>query len=328
MKTGFWIAFAAVFAMLAAAWFVVTQPGVMSIVSQPPPVDADRLKAHVRRLSVDLHPRVAGASGRLDAAAAYVADELRACGAVVSVQEFAVGAARHRNLVARFGPADGAPLVIGAHYDSHDGAHDGGEGDSTPGADDNASGVAGLLELARLLARDPPPRPVELVAYTLEEPPYFRSADMGSAVHALSLRAAGREPRLMLALEMIGTFSGEPGSQRYPVAGMSALYGDRGDFIAVVGRLESFSLTREVKAVMAGATALHVQSINAPTALQGIDFSDHLSYWALGMPALMVTDTAFLRNRHYHEAGDSWEKLDYRRMAQVVQGVWAVARAL
>lgn len=324
MKRGLWIVLAGVLAALAAAWFAVTQPGVMPVVTHAPEVDAERLKAHVRRLSVDLHPRAAGPSGRLDAAADYVADALRASGAVVRVQEFAVGQARHRNLVARFGPADGAPLVIGTHYDSHDG----GEGDATPGADDNASGVAGLLELARLLARDPPPRPVELVAYTLEEPPYFRSADMGSAVHAQSLRAAGREPRLMLALEMIGTFSDEPGSQRYPVPGMPLVYGDRGDFIAVVGRLERFGLTREVKAAVAGASALRVQSINAPTALQGIDFSDHLSYWALGMPALMVTDTAFLRNRHYHEAGDSWEKLDYRRMAQVVQGVWAVTRAL
>jgi Zn-dependent M28 family amino/carboxypeptidase len=328
MKSRLWIVPAGVLAALAAAWFVVTQPGVMPGVTHPPEVDAERLKAHVRHLSVDLHPRAAGPSGRLDAVADYVAAELRASGAEVRVQAFSVGPARHRNLVARFGPADGAPLVIGAHYDSHDGSHDDSEGDATPGADDNASGVAGLLELARLLARDPPPRPVELVAYTLEEPPYFRSADMGSAVHAQSLRAAGREPRLMLALEMIGTFSDEPGSQRYPVAGMPLVYGDRGDFIAVVGRLERFGMAREVKAAVAGASALRVQSINAPTALQGIDFSDHLSYWALGMPALMVTDTAFLRNRHYHEAGDSWEKLDYRRMAQVVQGVWAVTRAL
>lgn len=324
MNRGLWIVPTGVLAALAAAWFTVTQPGVLPAVTHPPEVDAERLKAHVRRLSVDLHPRAVGLAGRLDAAADYVAEALRAAGAEVRVQEFGVGTARHRNLVARFGPADGAPLVIGAHYDSHDG----GEGAATPGADDNASGVAGLLELARLLARDPPPRPVELVAYTLEEPPYFRSADMGSAVHARSLRAAGREPRLMLALEMIGTFSDTPGSQHYPVGGMPLLYGDRGDFIAVVGRLEGFGLTRRVKAAMAGASALRVQSINAPTALQGIDFSDHLSYWALGMPALMLTDTAFLRNRHYHEAGDSWEKLDYRRMAQVVQGVWAVTRAL
>ena len=315
--------FASMLVLLLVAWIVVTQPGVTPVVTRPPAVDAERLKAHVRHLSVDLHPRAAGPSGRLDAAADYVAEVLRESGGAVSVQAFSVGVTRHRNLVARFGPPEGAPLVIGAHYDSHDG----GDGEPTPGADDNASGVAGLLELARLLGRDPPARPVELVAYTLEEPPHFRTAEMGSAVHAQSLRVTGREPRLMLALEMIGTFSDEPGSQRYPVAGMSRLYGDRGDFIAVVGRLERFGLTRQVKAVMTGATDLRVQSINAPTALEGIDFSDHLSYWALGMPALMITDTAFLRNRHYHQPGDSWEKLDYRRMAQVVQGVWAVTRA-
>jgi Zn-dependent M28 family amino/carboxypeptidase len=314
--------FASTLVALLAAWLAVTQPGVTPLATLPPAVDAERLKAHVRHLSVDLHPRAAGPSGQLEAAADYVAEVLRESGGAVSVQAFSVGEARHRNLVARFGPPDGAPLVIGAHYDSHDG----GDGAPTPGADDNASGVAGLLELARLLGRDPPPRPVELVAYTLEEPPAFRTPDMGSAVHARSLRAAGREPRLMLALEMIGSFSDQPGSQHYPVAGMSRLYGDRGDFIAIVGRLEGFGMSRRVKAAMAGASALRVQSINAPTALAGIDFSDHLSYWALGMPALMITDTAFLRNRHYHRPGDSWEKLDYRRMAQVVQGVWAVTR--
>jgi len=328
MTRGFRIAWvgllSVVLAVLIAAWITVAQPWVMPLATHPPEVDAERLKAHVRRLSVDLHPRVAGPSGRLEAAADYVAGVLRESGGAVSTQRVSVGKVRQRNLIARFGPADGEPLVIGAHYD----AHGGDDGDATPGADDNASGVAGLLELARLLGRDPPPRPVELVAYTLEEPPYFRTAGMGSAVHAQSLRAGGREPRLMLALEMIGTFSDQPGSQRYPVPGLSALYGDRGDFIAVVGRLERFGITRQVKAVMAGATDLRVQSINAPTGLDGIDFSDHLSYWALGMPALMVTDTAFLRNDHYHQPGDRWETLDYRRMAQVVQGVWAVTRAL
>jgi Zn-dependent M28 family amino/carboxypeptidase len=199
----------------------------------------------------------------------------------------------------------------------------------TPGADDNASGVAGLIELAHLLGKQPPPRPVELVAYTLEEPPHFRTEHMGSAWHARSLRAAGREVRLMVSLEMIGCFSDAPGSQRFPVPGLDLLYPDRGNFIALVSRISAkgeLGATRRAKALMAGATDLAVHSINAPPLLKGIDFSDHLSYWAQGYPALMVTDTAFFRNANYHQAGDTHETLDYARMAKVVQGVFVLAQ--
>jgi Zn-dependent M28 family amino/carboxypeptidase len=136
-----------------------------------------------------------------------------------------------------------------------------------------------------------------------------------------------RDIKLMLSLEMIGYFDDRPGSQSYPVPGMAHLYSDRGDFIAVVGRLGGFGATRRVKALMSGATDLPVHSINAPQRLQGIDFSDHLSYWNEGFPALMITDTAFLRNRSYHQAGDTYDKLDYRRMAKVVQAVYAIVRS-
>jgi Zn-dependent M28 family amino/carboxypeptidase len=205
--------------------------------------------------------------------------------------------------------------VIGAHYDSHGG---------TPGADDNASGIAGLLELAHLLGRSAPGRPVELVAYTLEEPPHFRSPHMGSVWHARALKAEGRDVELMLSLEMIGYFSDSPGSQAYPLAAMKLAYPDRGNFIALVGQFGDFGLSRSVKAAMSGATDLPVYSLNAPAFVQGVDFSDHRSYWAQGYPALMVTDTAFMRNRNYHRVGDTFDKLDYKRMAMVVQSVYAV----
>ena len=138
--------------------------------------------------------------------------------------------------------------------------------------------------------------------------------------------AAKREVRLMLSLEMIGTFSDDPNSQDYPIPGMAHLYSDRGDFIAIVGKFGDFDATRKAKALMAGASDLPVFSINAPPLLQGIDFSDHLSYWNAGFPALMITDTAFLRNHQYHRAGDTYEKLDYRRMAKVVQAVYALSQ--
>jgi Zn-dependent M28 family amino/carboxypeptidase len=228
---------------------------------------------------------------------------------------------------------DGALMVVGAHYDSHGDAAAGAmfargftADTHTPGADDNASGVAGLIELAHLLGQRPPSHAVELVAYALEEPPYFRTEDMGSVRHAHALAATKRDVRLMLSLEMIGVFSDAPGSQRFPVLGMQPLYSDRGDFIALVGDFGDFANMRRAKALMSGASDLPVRSISAPATLQGIDFSDHRSYWAEGYPALMVTDTAFFRNAHYHRAGDTHEKLDYRRMAQVVQSVFALVQ--
>lgn len=306
-------------AVLIAAWAVLTQPFVRPRPIVPPAVDAQRLEAHVRMLSETLHPRSADHPEKLDAAASYIATQLKSVGAAPVDQPYDVDGRTYRNIVARFGPAEGALMVIGAHYDSH--------GHSlTPGADDNASGVAGLIELARLLAASPPPRPVELVAYTLEEPPHFRQASMGSARHARSLKAAGRDVECMISLEMIGTFSDAAGSQRYPLPGLGLIYPERGDFIAIVGRLQDTAATRRLKAAMRGASDLPVHSINATAAIPGVDFSDHLNYWAEGMTALMVTDTAFQRNLHYHQAGDTAEKLDYRRMAQVVQGVFAATR--
>lgn len=318
-------------AVIAA--ILAVQPWVTPLPSTPPAVDVARLRADVRHLSVDLYPRSYDQVENLDRSARFILAELRSSGGRVSEQPVDAEGVAYRNLIAHYGPEQGAVLVIGAHYDSHgdvqQAARNGGEATPathTPGADDNASGTAALLELARLLGRHPPARPVELVAYTLEEPPYFRTAHMGSAWHARALKADARPVELMLSLEMIGYFSDEPGSQRYPVSGMEALYSDRGDFILVAGHLGDFALMRRVKARMAGAVDLPVHSINASALLQGIDFSDHLNYWREGYPALMVTDTAFLRNPHYHRAGDTDEKLDYVRMGKVVQAVFALTR--
>lgn len=307
---------------------LVAQPLAGEVASTPAHVDPARLEAHVKKLSVDLYPRSADQFDKLEKTAQYVIAQLKASGAQVSVQQVVVQEATYKNISARFGPGEGPLLVIGAHYDSHgDASGDGATpATHTPGADDNASGVAGLIELAHLLGRTPQSRPIELVAYTLEEPPHYRSAHMGSVWHARSLVAAGREVRLMLSLEMIGYFSDAPASQRYLIPSMKYLYSDRGDFVALVGRFGDFGNTRRAKALMAGATDLPVYSLNAPRSLQGVDFSDHRSYWDAGIAAMMVTDTAFLRNPNYHGAGDTWDKLDYKRMAKVVQGVHAITQ--
>lgn len=296
---------------------LVSQPWVTAVPSTPPPVDPARLEAHVRKLSVDFYPRSFEHPAKLERTAAYIAAHFQEAGAQVSIQDVVVDAEHYKNVVARFGPATGRLLVIGAHYDSHG---------ATPGADDNASGIAGLLELARLLGQSKPTRPIELVAYTLEEPPHFRSPHMGSVWHARSLKEAGHDVELMLSLETIGYFSDRPGSQAYPLAAMKLGYPDRGNFIALVGQFGDFGVSRSVKAAMSGASELPVYSLNAPSVVQGVDFSDHRSYWAQGYPALMVTDTAFMRNPNYHRAGDTFDKLDYKRMAMVVQAVYAVAK--
>jgi len=270
-------------------------------------------------LSETLAPRSEAHRANLDRAAAYFADELRQAGARVGEQAFEVDKRKYRNVVAAFGPQAGELVVVGAHYDAFG---------FFPGADDNASGVAGLIELGRLLGKAPPLRPVQLVAYTLEEPPYFRTEDMGSAVHASALQRAGTRVQAMLSLEMIGYFSDAPGSQDYPLPVLHALYPDRGDFIVVVGRFGEARLVRSIKRAMSGATTLPVRSINAPAAMAGVDFSDHLSYWERDIPAVMITDTAFFRNRNYHTKDDTADRLDYQRMAKVVAGVYAALQAL
>ncbi|HYO99877.1 MAG TPA: M28 family peptidase [Pyrinomonadaceae bacterium] len=308
--------------LLAAAWFAVTQPVMFDGAESAGrlPVDAARLEAHVRMLSETLSPRDAGHPENLDRAAAYLRQEFeRAKAAVVSEQPFEARGQTYRNVIASFGPRTNELVVVGAHYDT---------AGALPGADDNASGVAGLIELAYLLGRTPPAARVELVAFTLEEPPYFRSPLMGSAVHAASLRSQGFAVRAMLSLEMIGYFSAQPDSQQYPLSFLKAFYPSRGNFIAIVGKMDQGRTLRRVKKAMTGASPLPVYSINAPRSIPGVDFSDHLNYWNEGYDALMITDTAFYRNPHYHSSADTPETLDYERMASVVQGVYAAVLSL
>ena len=253
-----------------------------------------------------------------DRVAAYVSGEFERAKGRVAEQPFDVGGRTYRNVSALFGPETGERIIVGAHYDT---------AGALPGADDNASGVAGLLELARVLGDADLLVQVELVAFTLEEPPFFRSEYMGSSVHARSLERQEVKVRVMFSLEMIGCFTDAPDSQDYPVSILKAFYPSRGNFIAVVGRLGQASIGRRVKRAMRGASPLPVRSINAPRSIPGVDFSDHLNYWNAGYDAVMITDTAFYRNPNYHTARDTHDTLDYERMAMVVRGVHAAVLA-
>jgi len=223
-----------------------------------------------------------------------------------------VGTASYTNVIASFGPETGDRIIVGAHYDTVRG---------TPGADDNASGVAGLLELSRALSSGIPQTRIDLVAYVLEELPFFRTEQMGSYVHAKSLRDANVRVRAMICLEMIGYYTDLPNSQEYPLSGMATIYGNRGDFIALVGNMGQRALVRSVKRAMLAGGDLPIVSANAPRSIPGIDYSDHRNYWAFGYPAVMLTDTAFYRNPNYHATGDTPDTLDYHRMAKLVDQI-------
>jgi Zn-dependent M28 family amino/carboxypeptidase len=271
--------------------------------------DPARLEAHVRFLSDEVRPRNTRHPEMLDRAARYIADLLAATGGRVELQPYRAGGVACRNVRTRFGPEDGDLLVVGAHYDVC--------GD-LPGADDNASGVAGLLEIARLLSTHAPAVPVELVAFSTEEPPFFGGMDMGSAVHVADLLQRKVPVAGMICLEMIGYFTDDV----VPAPWLLALvYPRTGDFVTVVGRWQDRRLVSQIKAGVKGAGGVRVCSFTGPPIL-GADLSDHRNYWYAGFPAVMVTDTAYLRNPRYHTSLDLPETLDYRRMAAVVDGVF------
>ena len=292
----------------ALAW-ALRQP---SRGSEPYPAagraDAARLERHVRFLSEPGAWRSIHNTPGMTRAADYITAAFAATGATVSQQPYKAGPVETRNVIARFGLETRPRVVIGAHYDVFD---------DLPGADDNASGVAGLLELARLLDGMNLPTAVELVAYSSEEPPFFGGPQMGSAVHMAALKDAAVKVPAMISLEMIGFFT-----ERQPNQGivLTSIYPRHGRFIALVGRWADRDLVVDAKKCFRGAGPLEVVSYSGPTGL-GADLSDQRNYWAAGIPAFMVTDTAFMRNPNYHTATDTADTLDYPRMADVVDGV-------
>lgn len=283
------------------------------------PARAERMRRDVEVLTAIDPPRNAENVASLDKAAAYIAAEFSKAGCRVQTQHFTHKGKGYKNVVCSFGPADAERIVVGAHYDVC--------GDQ-PGADDNASGVAGVLELARLIGQSKAPLRyrIDFAAFTLEERKFprevLRTRHLGGYTYAKSLADAGVKVRWMMALEMIGYFTEKPKSQGYPLFFLKWSYPDTGNYIAVVGKYGQGGLVGRVKQSMAGACAVPVISTTAPQFLPGIDFSDHEAFWRFGYNAVMITDTAFYRNRNYHRATDTADTLDYAKMAEVVKGVY------
>lgn len=305
---------------IVVAWIIITQPTSAKNTLSDKNVDEERLQKHVWILSEQYSPRDYTHVDKLNDCAAYILGHFKKAGArSTSIQTFLIYGREYKNIIAFFGSQSQERIVVGAHYDAVE---------ATPGADDNASGVAGLIELAYLLGSSSVQEEIELVAYTLEEPPFFGTNHMGSAYHAELLAEDGISIKLMIALEMIGYFCDQENSQSFPLSILKWFYPNKGNFIIVVGGLAQRQITRTVKIAMKNATELPVYSINAPSLIPGIDFSDHRSYWNYGYNAIMITDTAFYRNKSYHLAGDTADRLDYKRMAQVVVGLYEAVNAL
>lgn len=280
------------------------------------PVSQDRLYKDVEAL-VNVHPaRNYKNLASLNQVADYISEQFKLMGADFEFQEYQVNGETYKNVLASYGdPLAKKRIVVGAHYDVC--------GDQA-GADDNASAVAGMLEIARLMFLKKPDLKyrVDFVAYSLEEPPFFNTEYMGSAVHARSLKQAEVDVELMVCLEMIGYFSDEPNSQEFPVSFLKWFYPTTGNFIAVIGKMGQGGKVRKFKKLMKRIAKIDVQSITAPTILPGIDFSDHRNYWAEGYPAVMINNTAFYRNKNYHEKSDNIESLNFDKMAEVVGSVY------
>jgi hypothetical protein len=302
--------------LLLMAFLVLTQPVWKSSPQRNdiPTVKASRLREHVKALAEEMFPRDYKHPQNLNRVASYISNHfVDAHGAVVD-QPFEVGGAKYQNVIASFGPATGERIIVGAHYDV---------AGEMPGSDDNASAVAGLLELAVLLGSTTLDTRVDLVAFTLEEPPYFNTEYMGSAVHARSLKKQNAQVKVMICLEMIGFFTNAPNSQKLPLPLMNFVYPTKGNFIAVISKIGQGDVVRRVKINMRTGSELPVYSFNAPAFMPGINISDHINCWNQGYDAVMVTDTAFMRNPNYHTAEDKPDTLDYERMAMTVQGVYA-----
>jgi len=284
------------------------------------PEAVSRLRAHVEMLAATIGERHLWEYGALERAAQYIETALNISGYTPRRQTFELAKLPLSNIEATLQGAAraGEMVVVGAHYDSVAGC---------PGANDNATGVAAVLELARRFSRRPQPRTIRFVAFVNEEPPFFRTRDMGSVVYANAARARGDRVTAMLALETMGYYSDEPGSQRYP-APIALLYPDVGSFIGFVANVRSARLLVQARRAFKRRTSFPLQSAAVPEVIPGVGWSDHWAFWQAGYAAMMVTDTAPFRYPWYHTAEDTPDKVDYGRLAQVVDGLEGVIEAI
>jgi hypothetical protein len=279
-----------------------------------------RLSAEVKYLSETIGERNVWRTGSLQAAVNHLRSNLQQDGYAVSERTYGVEGQEVSNLEVSITGSDnkGETLIVGAHYDTVAGA---------VGADDNATGVAAVLELAHQLRESKPRKNIRFVIFVNEEPPFFQTSRMGSLVYAQQLRRENVRVSAMISLEMLGFYSDAPASQKYPAL-LGLFYPSRGNFLGFVGNSESRDLVRRAIHAFRESTAFPSEGIAAPAEWPGIGWSDQWSFWQERYPAIMITDTALFRYPYYHTPLDTANRLDFDRMARVVEGIQRVVVSL
>lgn len=290
------------------------------ILSEDEQLLCERLKKHILILTEKIGERNIWHFNELEVSADYIEKFLSDMGYEVKKQYYKVRDKTVRNIEAEIvGTSQpGEIVVVGAHYDSVLGSK---------GANDNASGVAAVLEIARFLVRKKLSRTVRLVMFVNEEPPFFKTDDMGSRVYASRSRQYGEQIVAMLAIETIGYYSDIIGSQQYPFP-FSFFYPNTANFIGFIGNISSRHLVHKAIGIFRMYTEFPSEGLAAPGWMTGIGWSDHWSFWKEGYPAIMVTDTALFRYKYYHTQEDTPDKIEYAHMARVVAGITRVVTEL
>ena len=314
-------------------WFGMRMPG--KNVSKAGPLSPDEtalreeLRANVQKLAGEIGERNMWHYAALNAAADFIEDSFSRAGLRTRRDSYEVRGEACYNIEAEIpGSLQGATasqpshlpiIIIGAHYDSVFGS---------PGANDNGSGVAAMLALARRFASAKPKQTLRFVAFVNEEPPYFLSGEMGSQVYARRCKERGDKITAMISLETIGYFSDAPASQRYPSPGLGLFYPNVGNFIGFVSNVHSRALLRRVISLFREHAKIPSEGASLPAFIPGVSWSDQWSFWQHGYPAIMITDTAPFRYPYYHSSNDTPDKLDYDRFTLVVSGVEKVIQEL
>lgn len=304
-------------------WYMLAMPGESFRGQQPPFTAEETALATELRQQVEVIAREEHNTTRplaLEDVAKHLENELAAIGYTVQAQPYKSrhGEVRNLEVELRGSTLPNQIVIVGAHYDSARG---------TPGANDNGSGTAMTLELARHFHGRTPARTLRFVFFVNEEPPYFKRSDMGSRVYADRSAERGENIVAMLSLETLGYYDSRPGSQNYPSI-VSPFFPNRGDFVAFVGNFGSRDLLHRVLSHFRATTSFPSEGIAAPALITGVDWSDHRSFWHHGWPALMVSDTAIFRYPHYHGRADTPNQLDYPRLARVTLGIQRVVEML
>jgi hypothetical protein len=277
------------------------------------------LAADVHALAGEIGERNLQHYPQLNAAATFIEGSFLGAGLKPRRETYEVEGRACHNIETEIRGARPELIVVGAHYDSVFGS---------PGANDNASGVAALLALARRFAGKPAGQTLRFVAFVNEEPPYFQTEQMGSFVYASRCKARGDQISAMISLETIGYFSDAPHSQKYPSPGIGAFYPKTGNFIGFVGNFGSRALVRRAISLFREQGKVPSEGAALPAFIPGVAWSDQWAFWQCGYPAIMITDTAPFRYPHYHESTDTPDKLEYDRFALVVSGMEKVIAEL